>query len=181
MKTRLEKKHPLSIRWFHWVNFPVLFVMIWSGLLIYGASRVYRIGIGDWTLYAFDTKFAERLNLRYRLAEGLSWHFTFMWIFAINGLLYVAYLAFSREWKHLLPTRATLKDAWHVILHDLRLSKKPLAPHPIRRARFQNSFDGHTSRQSLVLGDEDFTQTASSMRFDNPIAHHAIDHRILRQ
>ena len=32
---RLEKKHPLAIRWMHWVNFPVLFTMIWSGLLIY--------------------------------------------------------------------------------------------------------------------------------------------------
>src|ERR1051326_664357 len=32
---RLEKKHPLAIRWFHWINFPILFVMIWSGLLIY--------------------------------------------------------------------------------------------------------------------------------------------------
>jgi hypothetical protein len=28
---RLEKKHPLAIRWMHWVNFPVLllFTMIW--------------------------------------------------------------------------------------------------------------------------------------------------------
>lgn len=134
MKTRLEKKHPLAIRWFHWINFPVLFVMIWSGLLIYGANRAYRIGIGDWTLLAFDTKFAERLNLRYRLAEGLSWHFTFMWIFAINGILYVAYLTFSREWKHLLPTRSTLKEAWHVVLHDLRISRKPLP-----RAKFNGA------------------------------------------
>lgn len=126
MSKRLLKKHPLAIRWFHWINFPVLFVMIWSGLLIYGANRVYRIGIGEWTLFAFDTKFAEQFNLRFRLAEGLAWHFTFMWIFALNGLLYGLYLAFSREWKHLLPTRNTLIEAWHVVLHDLRLSKKPL-------------------------------------------------------
>ena len=32
---RLEKKHPLAIRWMHWINFPVLFTMMWSGLLIY--------------------------------------------------------------------------------------------------------------------------------------------------
>ena len=32
---RLAYKHPLAIRWMHWINFPVLFVMIWSGLLIY--------------------------------------------------------------------------------------------------------------------------------------------------
>lgn len=32
---RLERKHPLAIRWMHWINFPILFTMIWSGLLIY--------------------------------------------------------------------------------------------------------------------------------------------------
>jgi hypothetical protein len=24
---RLERKHPLAIRWMHWINFPVLFIM----------------------------------------------------------------------------------------------------------------------------------------------------------
>jgi hypothetical protein len=32
---KIVKKHPLAIRWFHWVNFPALAIMIWSGLLIY--------------------------------------------------------------------------------------------------------------------------------------------------
>jgi hypothetical protein len=49
MKT-LTKKHPLAIRWFHWINFPVLFLMIWSGLLIYWSNAVYRIGLGSYTL-----------------------------------------------------------------------------------------------------------------------------------
>ncbi len=34
-RLRLNRKHPLAIRWMHWVNFPVLFTMIWSGILIY--------------------------------------------------------------------------------------------------------------------------------------------------
>jgi hypothetical protein len=34
----LQQKHPLAIRWFHWVNFPLLFLMIWSGLMIYWAN-----------------------------------------------------------------------------------------------------------------------------------------------
>ena len=50
---RLEPKHPLAIRWFHWVNFPVLMLMIWSGLLIYWANGIYRVGIGNWTLFHF--------------------------------------------------------------------------------------------------------------------------------
>src|SRR5260221_10646365 len=89
---RLEKKHPLAIRWFHWINFPVLMIMIWSGLLIYWANDVYRVGYGSHTLVKFFPDwFYDRLNLKQRLAEGMAWHFMFMWFFAINGLLYVIY------------------------------------------------------------------------------------------
>ena len=32
---RIERKHLLAVRWMHWINFPVLFTLVWSGLLIY--------------------------------------------------------------------------------------------------------------------------------------------------
>ncbi len=41
MEVALKQKHPLAIRWFHWINFPVLMLMIGSGLLIYWANDVY--------------------------------------------------------------------------------------------------------------------------------------------
>ena len=102
---RLEKKHPLAIRWFHWVNFPLLLVMIWSGILIYWANPVYRIGIGRFTLLkmTFPQPVWKAMNVAYRLAEGLSLHFFFMWLFAINGLLYVIYTIVSGEWRYLVP------------------------------------------------------------------------------
>ena len=60
----LKKKHPLAIRWFHWVNFPVLFLMIWSGLLIYWSNDVYRIGLGSYTLFSFfPQQFYEALGV----------------------------------------------------------------------------------------------------------------------
>jgi hypothetical protein len=31
----VEYRHSLSTRWMHWINFPLLFVMIYSGILIY--------------------------------------------------------------------------------------------------------------------------------------------------
>ena len=127
VKKRLEHKHPLAIRWFHWINFPVLFLMIWSGLLIYWANDVYRIGVSETTLFKFFPQaFYERFNIGFRLAEGMGLHFTFMWIFAINGLLYVLYLALSGEWKYLLPKRDTLRAAVQVVLHDLKIRKAPL-------------------------------------------------------
>lgn len=47
---RLQEKHSLAIRWLHWINFPLLALMIWSGALIYWANDVYRVGWGETTL-----------------------------------------------------------------------------------------------------------------------------------
>jgi thiosulfate reductase cytochrome b subunit len=130
---RLERKHPLAIRWMHWVNFPVLFTMIWSGLLIYwndsdNAYRhphaVYRVGVGSLTLVRmFPPWFWKAINAPYHVTEGLGYHFFFMWIFAINGVLYVSYLLISGEWRLLVPERRSFMDALQVTLVDLHLRK----------------------------------------------------------
>ncbi len=100
-------------------------VMIWRGLLLYWANSVYRIGLGNVTVFKFFPQaFFSKLSLEYRLAEGLAWHFLFMWIFIVNGILYILYTAFSGEWRHLLPNKNTLREALQVVLYDLRLSKK---------------------------------------------------------
>lgn len=127
MTTKLEKKHPLAIRWFHWLNVPLLAIMIWSGLLIYWAYPTYRIGIGDFTLVRLnlDQETWRALEVNNRLAEGMSIHFFFMWLFALNGVLYVSYLALSGAWRELLPRRHTFREAWHVVLHDLHLRREP--------------------------------------------------------
>lgn len=122
---KIIKKHPLAIRWFHWINFPVLAIMIWSGILIYWANDVYRIGWGDKTILKFfPDSFNKALNIPFRLAEGMNLHFLFMWLFAINGLLYILYLFISGEWRLIFPNRNSLRESWQVLLHDLHLSKK---------------------------------------------------------
>ena len=105
MKT-LVKKHPLAIRWFHWINFPLLLIMIWSGILIYWAYPSMRIGIGDYTLakMTLEQSTYRKLHVNNRLAEGMALHFFFMWFFAINGVLYVAYTIVSGQWRELVPT-----------------------------------------------------------------------------
>ncbi len=121
---QLESKHPRAIRWFHWVNFPLLAIMIWSGLWIYWANDVYRVGIGGFTLFHFFPDwFYNAFNLGHRLAEGMAWHFAFAWLFAINGLAYVIYTIVSGEWRYLVPNRNSLREAIQVTLYDLRLSK----------------------------------------------------------
>ena len=124
---RLERKHSLATRLFHWANVPVLAVMIWSGLLIYWANDVYAVRIGSATFLKFFPEwFYRALQVDYRLAEGMAWHFAFMWFFALNGLLYVAYTIWSGEWRYLVPNRHTFAEAWQVVRHDLGLRKEPL-------------------------------------------------------
>jgi len=94
------------MRWMHWINFPVLSLMVWSGLLIYWANDVYRIGAGRFTLFHFFPEgFYNLFGVDHRLAEGMALHFFFMWLFAFNGVTYVLYTAISGEWRYLLPTR----------------------------------------------------------------------------
>jgi thiosulfate reductase cytochrome b subunit len=130
---RLDRKHPLAIRWMHWINFPVLFLMIWSGLLIYWNDSdnayqhphaIYRVGIGKFTLVRFFPDwFWKAINAPYHVTQGLGHHFFFMWIFAANGVAYVAFLALSGEWRFLVPQKRSFLDAVQVTLVDLHLRK----------------------------------------------------------
>lgn len=121
---RLLHKHPLAIRWTHWLNFPVLALMIWSGLLIYWAYDPYKIQLGSVTLLQFfPDGFYKVLGVPRRLAEGMAWHFALMWLFMLNGVLYVGYTVFSGQWRLLVPDRHSFKNAGLVVLHDLGLRK----------------------------------------------------------
>lgn len=120
----IKEKHPLLTRWTHWVNFPLLAVMIWSGLLIYWANDVYTITIaGHSIIHFFPDWFNTLWNIPQRLAEGMAFHFFFMWFFFLNGLLYIGYTLFSGQWRSLLPERHSFRDAWQVLLHDLHIRK----------------------------------------------------------
>ena len=106
----------------HWINFPLLLVMVWSGLRIYWANDVYGAGVGGWEWFAFfPDGFYAALGLERRLARGIAFHLNFGWFFALNGLVYVAYLARSGQWRHLVPDRLDLRDAAAVVRHDLGL------------------------------------------------------------
>jgi len=126
--TRLDYKHRLVSRWTHWINFPVLAIMIWSGLLIYWANDIYRAGVGSFTAFHFFPDWVYTFfRLDHGLAEGMSIHFLFMWFFAVNGVLYVLYTLVSGEWREMVPNRHSLRDAIEVTLHDLGLAR-PLPP-----------------------------------------------------
>lgn len=124
MEKQLEKKHPLAIRWLHWISFPLLTMMIWSGLLIYWANAVYGFWIFGYELFHFFPQwFYESLGIPFRLAEGISLHFFFMWLFAVNGIIYVLYTIFSGEWRAIVPVPGSFKRAILVTLYDMKIVK----------------------------------------------------------
>lgn len=113
MERKFREKHALILRLCHWLNVPLLLLMIWSGLLIYWANPVY-LKIPD-DIGPFE--------IHHRLAEGMAWHFTVMWPLVINALIYFSFLSFTGGWNDLLPYKRSFPDALHYTLYDLGLSK----------------------------------------------------------
>ncbi len=118
-------RHRRGNRWMHWINFPLITIMIWSGLRIYWAEDEFAFGILDWELFKFfPTWFNETLGLDRKLARGLGFHLSFGWLFVLNGAAYLTYLTFTRGWKELVPTRQQIARVPAVVLHDLGLRKE---------------------------------------------------------
>lgn len=134
---KIVDKHARIIRWTHWINFPLLALMIWSGILIYWANPVYRIGLGGVTLLKMNVSQPswQKVHVDHRLAEGMSLHFFFMWLFAINGALYVIYALASGEWRELVPRRGSIRHALHTVMHDLHLRRDPPPPRKFNGAQ----------------------------------------------
>ena len=129
-------KHRRGSRWMHWINFPLIVIMVWSGIRIYWAEDVYAFGFLDWEWFKFfPESFYESLDLNRHLARGLAFHFNFAWLFTINGLAFVIYTWRTREWRQLAPNRRSLRGSLDVLLHDLRIRKEE----PPKRGRYNEA------------------------------------------
>jgi thiosulfate reductase cytochrome b subunit len=93
--------HPAWVRATHWINVLAMAMMIGSGWQIYDASPLFgfffppQIALGNW------------------LAGALLWHFAAMWLFVVNGLVYVTLGIWTGRFRQkLLPIRprAVLRD-----------------------------------------------------------------------
>jgi thiosulfate reductase cytochrome b subunit len=113
---KIIEKHPRIIRCLHWLNFPLLSLMIWSGVLIYWAHQPY---------VEIPEHIAESWHISAKLALGMGWHFFIMWFFSINGILYFCYLIYSGEWRSLAPRRDSLIKSLQLILFELKIIKTP--------------------------------------------------------
>jgi thiosulfate reductase cytochrome b subunit len=95
--------HPVWVRITHWINAVALFVMITSGWRVYNASPL------------FTFEFPQAISLGDGLADALLWHFAAMWLFVVNGAVYVTLgLVTGRFRRKFLPVRP------REVVHDLR-------------------------------------------------------------
>jgi thiosulfate reductase cytochrome b subunit len=138
----VAKKHHLLVRWSHWLNVPILLGLILSGMSIYWASPVYQhkpdpttgnvdfvADVGTWIcahvpgLHHYSSPpdwVYNHMSLgTYLLADALRLHWFFAYVFMLNGLVYIAGLVLSGEWRALLPRLAdvsgALNMAWYYV------------------------------------------------------------------
>ena len=94
--------HPLVVRITHWINALAVLIMITSGWQIYNASPL------------FPFSFPDSVTLGGWLAGALQWHFAALWLFILNGLVYVVYGLVSGHFRRkLLPITPA------AVLHDI--------------------------------------------------------------
>ena len=79
--------HPMWLRICHWLNALAMLVMVACGWRIYNASPL------------FNFTFPAELTLGGWLGGALQWHFAGMWLFGINGVVYLLINIFSGRLK----------------------------------------------------------------------------------
>ncbi len=115
MKKRKVRQHPLIIRMTHWLNVIALIIMVMSGLGIYNASPVL----------PYDWNFPAYLTLGGWLQGARQWHFLGMWLFFVNGFIWVAYNLLSKHgWRTTIFSKKDFSGVLPMIRYYLRLRKE---------------------------------------------------------
>jgi len=120
---RAAYEHPLPIRITHWVNAISLFVLVASGLRIFRAFPSFGPKIPEKVLLDIP----KSLTLGGWLGGALQWHFTFMWFFAVSGVVYLVYQVASGHYRTMLFTRRDIPGVWPMARHYFFFDPKPAA------------------------------------------------------
>jgi len=139
---RVVPKHHVLVRLSHWLNVPLLFAMIASGLAIYWASPVFFHGydpVNRSRDYLVDLGAAiarvlgnggrdprawvyDHLSLGTgQLAISLRWHWAFAYLFMLNGALYLIGLIRGGGWRALIPRRSDVRESLRGRGHEVEI------------------------------------------------------------
>ncbi|HET9792951.1 MAG TPA: cytochrome b/b6 domain-containing protein [Thermoanaerobaculia bacterium] len=156
-------QHHALVRISHWLNIPILLMMILSGLSIYWASPVlkhapdpgtgntdYLADAGAWAVahlpgqHGFPQPrnwFYDHFSLGHGiLAEALRLHWLFAYLFMANGLVYLAGLVLGRGWRALVPRPRDAGGAFAMVRYyggvlPAKILRRPW-PHPPAREKY---------------------------------------------
>ncbi len=91
--------HPWPLRLMHWLNAFAIIMMIGSGWQIYDASPL------------FGFTFPPLITIGGWLGAAIAWHLAFMWLLAINGLIYVIWTPGQRALPQVLSPQPCKRAA----------------------------------------------------------------------
>ena len=141
-RVRAAREHPNVVRLTHWVNAVSLVVLTMSGLQIFAAFPSFGPKVPQSDLLVVP----EAMLLGGWLGGALQWHFTFAWLFAATGVVYVGYLATTGHWRHVVLRPDEIGGVWTMVRHYLGLGAEP----PLREA--YNPLQKLAYSSTLLLG-----------------------------
>jgi thiosulfate reductase cytochrome b subunit len=157
------KRHHILVRWSHWLNVPLLFCLVLSGISIYWSSPIYQhkpdpvtgnfdvaADIGIWICAHVPGQhhYARPPDWLYNhislgagmLAPALRLHWFCAYLFMLNGTVYIAGLLMGGGWRSLLPRRMDLVDALKMFRYYIGVPFAKLSrhqwPHPLFNTKY---------------------------------------------
>jgi Ni/Fe-hydrogenase b-type cytochrome subunit len=145
-------EHPWTVRVAHWLNAVAVFVLITSGLRIFRAFPSFGPKIPQQNFWVPP----PGITLGGWLGGALQWHFTFMWIFAGSGLMYVIYQVVTGHWRQVLFLPRDIPGVWPMARHYFLFGKKPAieaAYNPLQKLAYTSTifFGAMSFLTGLVL------------------------------
>ena len=117
-------RHHWIVRATHWVNVVALAIMVASGLRIFNAYPSFARKGEEFCCWPWEgTAVPAWLTFGGWLAGARNWHFAMMWVLAVNGLVYLAFIYLHGEWRDLAPRRGDLRDGWEMVKFYLFVRK----------------------------------------------------------
>jgi len=117
-------EHPWAVRLCHWTNAVAVTVLTLSGLKIFNAFPSFGSKIPERDLIE---AVPQAITIGGWLGGALQWHFTFMWVFAAGGVVYVISQIVSGHYRTVVFTKRDIAGVWPMARHYFLFGPKPPA------------------------------------------------------
>src|SRR5262249_16839555 len=88
--------HPAVVRVTHWLNAIAILLMVGSGWRIYNNVPIFHwLEFPLWATLGGDPDLTYARNSDVGFSNALLWHLAGMWLFVVNGLVYLSYSVLS--------------------------------------------------------------------------------------